>query len=159
MTPGPVRYGVSLLMIVLLLGAGGCKNGEKSASAGSAVPSDLKIVFGQQGTFAGRGMGYSIDAVGDVVKWEGKYPGEIREAQAEIDPKQVRRLWHRAEEIDFLSMKDQAMATAHQFITVSAGGESRRVTWVARDEDAPTPAQAFYDECMATARAALGEPR
>ena len=145
-------------MIALLIGAGGCKNGE-SASDGSAVPPDLEIIFGQQGTFAGRGMGYSIDANGNVVRWEGKYPGEVTEAEATIDSKQVRRLWRRAEDIEFLSMQDQAMATVYSFISVTAGGESRRVTWAERDADAPTPAQEFFDECMETAREALGENR
>lgn len=155
MTLLPVRYGALLLMIASLIG--GCKNGEESASARSDVPTDLEIVVGQQGTFAGRGMGYSINALGEVVRWEGKYPGEIIEDHATITPKQVQRLWHRAEEIDILSMKEQSMASIHSFITVSAGGESRRVTWTEREEDAPTPAQALFDECMETARAALGE--
>lgn len=159
MMQNPVHYGASLLMIALLMGAGGCKTGEESASTGSDVPSDLEIVFGQQGTFAGRGMGYSINAAGEVVRWEGKYPGELKEARAAIDPKHVRRLWHRAEEIEFLSMQDQTMATLHSFISVSAGGESRRVTWAERAEGSPTPAQDFFDECMETARMALGENR
>lgn len=158
MTSWPIVLSASVLLILLPAAAGGCKSGEESASAETAVPSDFQIIFGQQGTFAGRGMGYTIDAEGVVVKWEGKYPGEVKEAVAGINADQVRRLWKHAEEIGFLSMQDQAMATAHSFVSVTAEGESRRVTWVDRDVDDPTPAQVFFDECMKTAQAAFAEP-
>ena len=144
------------ILLLIVLSMAGCKNGEESASDGGDVPPDLEIIFGQQGTFAGRGMGYSINAAGEVVRWEGKYPGEIAEAETTIAPKQVKRLWQHAEDIGFLSMQDQAMATTYYFISVSAAGESRRVTWVGREKDAPTPSQTFFDKCMETARAAFG---
>lgn len=145
----------SLLMVMMLTGAG-CKGGENAAENAS-IPSDLRIIVGQQGTFAGRGMGYTIDAAGNVSRWEGKYPGEIVQADTTIDRGQVEQLWRRAEEIGFLSMQDQEMASMYNFVSVRAGGESRRVTWTKREEDAPTPAQAFYDECMQTAKSAFGE--
>lgn len=140
-------------LVIALLFFAGCKSGDRAAG----VPSDLKIVFGQEGTFAGRGMGYSIDAFGEVVRWEGKFPEEVVEARAKIDHRQVRRLWRRAEEIGFLHMQDQAMATVTSFITVTARGDSRRVTWTERDDTSLTPAQEFFDECMSVAKAAFGE--
>ena len=146
------------LLMVMMLTAAGCKGGENAAENAS-IPSDLRIIVGQQGTFAGRGMGYTIDAAGNVSRWEGKYPGEIVQADTTIEPGQVEQLWRRAEEIGFLSMQDQEMASIYNFVSVRARGESRRVTWTQRDDDAPTPAQAFYDECMQTARAAFGEMR
>ena len=144
-------------MIIMVSAGAGCKHSETSVSADEEVPPDLLIMFGQQGTIAGRGAGYSIDAAGEVVRWEGKYPGEDTTAAAAVDYEKVHQLWNRARDIGFLSMQDQEMATMYYFVSVSAGGESRRVTWTARDQDAPTPAQAFYDECMETARIALGE--
>jgi hypothetical protein len=139
---------MALLLLV------GCKSGDQSARR---VPSDLRIVFGYDGTFAGRSMGYSINALGEVVRWEGKYPEEVVEATARVDRKHVERLWRRAEEIDFLKMQEQAMATVNSFITVSARADSRRVTWVNRDETALTPVQEFFDECMSVAKAAFDE--
>ncbi len=142
----------------MLVGLAGCKCGESSSSSsGQEIPADLTILFGRQGTFAGRSMGYSINADGDVVRWEGKFPGENQLAAATVGRHEVRRLWRRAEEIGFLQMKEQAMATEGLFITLSAGGESRRVTWVARAGEAKTPVQAFFDECMDVAKTALGE--
>ena len=149
---------LSTILAVSLMGANGCKHAEESASA-EEIPSDLKIVFGQQGTFAGRGMGYSIDASGEVVRWEGKFPGENTEASATVEENHVRSLWNHAQEIGFLEMQDQAMSTINYFVTLTANGESRRVTWIERNEDALTPAQRFYDECRAVARSALGEDR
>lgn len=149
---------VALLLMIIMLSAGaGCKHGERSGSADTQLPPDLLIMFGQQGTFAGRGAGYSIDAAGDVVRWEGKYPGEDTTAAAAVGRDQVQELWNRAREIGFLSMQDQEMASMYYFVSVTAGGESRRVTWTAREQNASTPAQAFYDECLETARLALGE--
>jgi hypothetical protein len=134
----------------------GCKHGEKT-SGDEPLPEDLQFVFGVEGAFAGRGMGYIIHRSGEVIRWEGKYPGEVIEATAVVDAAQVRRLWKMAEEIGFLKMSEQVMATVNTFITVTAGGESSRVTWVERDENALTPAQKFYDECVVVARTALGE--
>lgn len=146
-----------LLMIIMLSAGAGCKHGEGSGSADGEIPSDLLIIFGQQGTIAGRGAGYSIDAAGEVVRWEGKYPGEDTTAAAAVGRDHVRMLWDRARDIGFLSMEDQAMASMYYFVSVTADGESRRVTWTPRGQDAPTPAQSFYDECMEVARLALGE--
>jgi len=134
---------------------GSCKQGEKTSSMTQEIPSDLKIIFGQQGTFAGRSMGYSINGTGEVIRWEGKYPEEHTEATATVSEDEIQRLWRHAQKIGFLEMKEQAMSTVNMFITVTADGESRRVTWVGRDEDALTPAQKFYDECLAVAKAAL----
>ncbi len=143
-------------LVMVMLGIDGCKHSEKNPSV-EEIPSDLQIIFGQQGTFAGRSMGYSIYGDGQVVRWEGKYPEENKEATATVDADHVRRLWKRAQEIGFLEMSDQAMATVNTFITLTADGESRRVTWVDRDANAPTPAQKFYDECVDVAKKALGE--
>ncbi len=158
---------LSTLFGMLLMGYGGCKQTEQKPTmeeerqtvrtGSDDVPADLKIIFGQQGTFAGRGMGYSINAGGEVLRWEGKYPEENTEASATVDAAHVQRLWKYAQEIGFLEIQEQAMATVNNFITLTAGGESRRVTWVQRDEDALTPAQKFYDECMVVAKTALGE--
>ena len=152
-----VRPAMILAFVLFVaFAAAACKNGEKTAGEGQP-PDDLEIVFGMEGAFAGRGMGYTIRRDGEVERWEGKFPGENREAAATISADEVSRLWKRAEEIGFLQMSDQVMATTNSFITVTAGGESTRVTWVERDEDALTAAQQFFDECMAVAKAALGE--
>ena len=152
MTSHRLRKGAAVSTL-LLMGMSGCKHGEKTPS--DAIPSDFSITCGIQGTFAGRSLGYSIDALGEVVQWEGKYPGEIRQATAMLDRKEVGRLWQRAEDIKFLQMKEQAMTVEGSFVTVSAAGESRRATWAALDEREPTPAQTLFDECMSMARTAL----
>ena len=146
-----IKY-ASLALAMLFFA--GCKSGGQTTRS---VPSDLRIVFGYEGTFAGRSMGYSITAAGQVVRWEGKYPEEVVEATARIDRKHVERLWRRAEEIEFLRMKEQAMATVSSFITVSAQGDSRHVTWAERDETDLSPPQEFFDECMSVAKAAFNE--
>ena len=142
-----------LLFVLVLMVSACCK----PAASPTEVPSDFKIILGRQGTFAGRSMGYSIDAGGRVVRWEGKYPEETRQATARLDRKDVKRLWRRSEDIDFLKMSDQAMATTGAFIAVTSGGQSRRVTWTERDDGALTPAQRFFDECLDAAQSALGE--
>ena len=143
--------------MLLLMSLAGCKCAEKMASSDNGVPADLKITFGREGTFGGRSMGYSITGDGQVIQWEGRYPEERTEATASIDTAHVRTLWEHAEAIGFLNLRDQAMATVSSFITLSAGGESRRVTWTARDENALTPAQEFFDACMEVATNALEE--
>ncbi|MBT8400971.1 MAG: hypothetical protein KJO98_10890 [Rhodothermia bacterium] len=146
-----------IVVAILLMGSNGCKHTEENRPMTSEVPSDLKIIFGQQGTFAGRGMGYSIAGSGEVLRWEGKYPEENIEASAVTDSGHIQSLWQRAQEIDFLEMRDQSMSTVHYFVTMTANGESRRVTWVERNEESLTQAQEFYEECRAVAMSALGE--
>lgn len=121
------------------------------------IPEDLNIIFGRQGTFAGRSMGYSIEADGRVTRWEGKYPGEIEQANAAISEDELRRIWKRIEAIGFLEMSYQAMTTEGPFMNVTAGGESRRVTWTGQSDDLPAGVQDLYDDVMDVARTALGE--
>ena len=151
---------LALLTMIFMLGitvSAGCKRGEKAASTEMSIPADLKIVLGHTGGFAGRSMGYSIYANGDVLKWEGKYPEENRQATAIVDQDHVQQLWNHASEIKILEMQEQVMGNVTWFITVTADGESRRVTWAKRDEEALTPAQQFFDDCMEVAETVVEE--
>lgn len=142
-------------IMAFLVAPGGCKQGEKASAMSEDIPSDLKIIIGQQGTFAGRSMGYSINADGAVLRWEGKFPEEHVEARASAPEAQVEQLWKHAREIGFLQMQEQVMSTVNTFVNVTANGESRRVTWDRRDENALTAAQQFYDACMEVAAGAF----
>jgi len=143
------------IILLLALSFGGCKQGEKTSAQANPVPEDLKLTFGQSGGFAGRMMGYSIDAGGTVVRWEGKYPEENRQATSTLDQAQVQQLWDHATAIELLEMQEQVMDNIVWFVTVTAEGESRRVTWNKQDPEAPV--QQFFNACMDLAKTALGE--
>jgi hypothetical protein len=142
---------------ILIMAGPGCKHGEGASPGESGIPRDLAITCGIQGIQGGRGNGYTINGNGEVVRWEGRYPGHNRYATAVADTSTIWKLWEHAERINFLEMRDQAMAVTYWFISVSANGESRRHTWVERNEEALTPAQEFFDECMNVARTAMRE--
>jgi len=148
---------IPVFLVVCVLMVAGCKQSEQSASGGDPVPDDLKIMFGLHGAEAGRDRGHSINADGEVIQWVGLYPEQNRQATGRADAEEVRRLWSHADSIGFLEMEEQVMAAAYWFISVSANGESRRVTWVERDDAAPTPAQEFFDACSEVAQTALGK--
>jgi hypothetical protein len=140
-------------MALAALMLAGCKSGERATADDEAVPPDLKVVFGMQGS--ARMQGHSISADGTVSRWEGLYPEQNVQARSSADREEVRRLWQQVQRVGFLDMEEQAMAQSFWFITVSANGKSRRVTWIDRTDQGPVGAQALFDACLDVARKAL----
>lgn len=151
--PPSTTPAIIALTVLLLAGLVGCKSGERAASDEDPVPTDLKMVFGMQGS--ARMQGHSIAADGTVSRWEGLFPEQNVQARSEVDRDEVRRLWHYVQRSGFLEMQEQAMAQSFWFITVTANGQSRRVTWTDRADQNPADAQALFDACLEVARKAL----
>ena len=149
----PLKYTFSFLVALLLASGPGCKHSEKAMAA----PSDLQIMVGQGGGFAGRMTGYTIGADGSVVEWEGKYPGENKRADAPADKERAAALWQQAVEANILETSQQEVGNMTWFVNVRADGQTRRVSWSEWPEDRTTlsDAQAFYNACVEAARAAL----
>ncbi|NNE33792.1 MAG: hypothetical protein HKN13_01050 [Rhodothermales bacterium] len=164
--PSPVRgpllqFSLIAFLSFAVLGSG-CKHSEKqmddpNLAASVEVPSDLQIIAGQSGGFAGRSTGYTFSADGSVVEWEGKYPGENERATAPADLKRASSLWQHATDAAILQTTQQAVGNMTWFVTVTAGGESRRVSWAEWPEEggALSDAQVFYNKCVEMAKDAL----
>jgi len=132
---------------------GGCKHSEKAMS----VPSDFQIMVGQEGGFAGRMNGYTFEADGSVVQWEGKYPGENTRADAPADKERAETLWKQAVEANIMQTSQQEVGDMTWFVSIRADGETRRVTWAGWPEEGQplTDAQQFYNNCVEAAKSAL----
>ena len=151
-----------LAAAALVLTAAACKNSDQRAQGAGTpgaeeVPGDLEITFGQTGGFAGRMTGYTMLADGSLPEWEGKFPGENKRRTAPADSERAASLWRLATEAAILETSEQATGNMTWFVTVSAGGESRQVSWAGwpADGEAQTPAQRYYETCLEVAKAAL----
>lgn len=124
----------------------------------STMPNDLIIVTGQTGGFAGRMRGYSIRADGRVWRWEGKHVEENVLAEATMPPEVVDSLWRRVQASDFFSQSQQ-VREERAFLSVTADGESRHVSWTATPIDsADTPIGQLYVYFRARAQDVLQQP-
>ena len=164
-----LRQTQTIILLVVFCSAAtmtgsGCKNSDQRSHDASQyatliVPADLEITIGQTGGFAGRMRGYTIAADGSLSEWEGKFPGENKRRSAQADSARAALLWRLAKEADILQTSQQAVGNMTWFVTVSAGGESRQVSWARWPEDASdqTKAQRYYESCLAAAKSALDD--
>lgn len=135
----------------------GCKNGENVSRSEVALPPDFDIIVGQTGGFAGRMTGYAVNADGVVMEWEGKHAKENVRRESASDPARALALWRDAAEVGILQMTQQATGEATWFVALTAGGESRRVSWSSWPSDPAdmTEAQRFYNTCVDLAKKTL----
>lgn len=121
----------------------------------AALPIDLLIVAGQTAGLAGRMRGYSVRADGRVRRWEGKYIEENVLAESTAAPEVVDSLWRRVQDSDFFSQSQQVREEG-AFLSVTADGDSRRVSWTAVPSDTSDAALAqLYVSVQQHARDAL----
>ncbi len=135
----------------------GCKNGENVSRSEVALPADFDIIVGQTGGFAGRMTGFAVNADGVVMEWEGKHAKENIRRESAPDPTRALTIWRDATEAGILQMSEQAAGEATWFVALTAGGESRRVSWSSwpSDPEDMTEAQRFYNRCVELAKSTL----
>lgn len=125
------------------------------AADGPVTPDDLLVVVGQQAGPAGRVRGYSIRADGRVRQWEGKYVEENVLAEGVVPSDVVDSLWHRVQANDFFAQQQQVLEE-RAFMSVTARGDTRRVSWEAVPADSSeAPLGQLYVSYQAAARAAV----
>ena len=112
---------LSLLVAVLVSGL---------SCAGSGVPKDFKVVFGEGGGVTGQWRGHTIAADGQVETWAG--------ASAEVNPKPAGKLSELALELEksgYFEIERNEPGNMTRFIRVTANEETHEVTWPAGGSD------------------------
>ena len=146
--------------LAVLLGTACSPTGEiASDSSTETPPADLVVLFGRHGVGGSGVAGYTIRADGTVLRWEGIAPESTVLAEGRVGADRVQALWDHLRAVGFWERQQQAMNPTH-FITATANGESRRVTWHAPIGAAPpdTDVQRLYDDFDGVARSAFAAP-
>ena len=95
------------------------------------VPSDLEVVTGQGGGFAGSWSGYVLRADGSVQRWTSQ-PGAARvmEPVGVLEGAAVAAIWSRLE-ADALGLEADEPGNLSRALEVVARGQAHRLTWEA----------------------------
>ena len=149
------------LCCIIMMTLAGCvgKNERTAAASGESAlkaPSDLAVVIGRTGEFAGRQSGFRFGE-GTVTRWEGKFPGENVLAEAEITEAEMDSLWQLLGSVDFFGSSVQEMGEQTRFMEARTGEQSRRMEWAVQLGGASAHADfdALYESCRVLAISVL----
>jgi hypothetical protein len=114
-----------------------------------SVPSDLRLVTGEGGGFAGEWNGYTVDSSGSVFSWQGFKAEENSKRTSILKAAQLRELWKSIADGHFFEIDSSGTGNMTQFMTVSANGKVHRVSWAKPGATAsdPTPVQRIFNTC------------
>jgi hypothetical protein len=154
-----------LLLIVLGLAAGACKDTEPSSVDGRGepagpgpVPADFAVVLGQGGGFTGHWEGYTIQRDGTVLAWGGAKAGDNPEPVGTLEPGQVEALWTRVQEAGFFSEDQDERGNMTATLRITAGGEENSAYWIPSIEGiepVTTAVEKLYVYCREMARSVV----
>lgn len=151
---------VAFSIVLLLTGCSQKKvasSAETMASTASSVPDDFELVIGMMGMQAGRMQGYTVNANGIVISWEGKYEGENVRKEVQLTEEQLNTLWAEVEESRFFEQPAGGKGVSSHFVRVMAEGESKRITWnnPPGTQSVAGPVQQLYLDCSNLIEAVL----
>lgn len=93
------------------------------------VPSDFSIRFGEGGGFTGLWKGYTIQADGTILSWQGRMAGENPKIAGQVSVEQVQALWQEIQNADFFVTQADQKGNMTKFMLVTANSKSHEVSW------------------------------
>ena len=116
----------------LLLACSGSKTIQKSPS----FPDDLRISIYQGGGVAGIWRGYTIEANGSVMRWQGRLPETNPEVSGQLSPSELHTLWQAIQAADFFNVRLTNTGNLTTFIKIQASGRQNIVSWPSAESQA-----------------------
>lgn len=127
------------------------KTNKQSTENGQEVPADLRIQFGEGGGFAGMWQGYTIEADGTVLSWQGRAVGEKSEVIGKISKDELQALWREVQSANFFSQSLSETGNMTAIFRVTANDEQHEVSWAATGAQAQ-PQAASMQQLQARCR-------
>ena len=124
-----------------------CSKSSKKADDQIAIPAQFSIMFGQGGGFTGRWSGYTIEADGTLLKWDGRYAEDGAKPIAQLTPEQMGSLWQCVNDHNFFDRIREEYGNQTAIMRVTAEADTHRVSWkpVVRESKYPlTPLDSLY---------------
>lgn len=154
-----------LCMIGFMVLAVGCRS-SRNAEAPVApqqiavledpIPGDLRVSWGSGGGITGRWSGYTIEADGRLMAWQGQLALENPTPAGQVPADSLRAIWKAVSDMHFFDVERTEPANMTSVLEVVAEGRTHRVTWPARVEGiepAVSPIDALFARCHAIAAA------
>ena len=108
-----------------------------SASSGTAtgtlssLPADFSCRVGFGGGITGLWSGYTLEADGTVLSWEGRIAGLDPQPAGQIPTEAVQRLWQLVQDRQFMTLRSDTRGNMTYMIEVTAGGRTHTAWWSA----------------------------